>query len=59
MTNPNHPTPAFIFDLDGTLVKFSSTYSRRYAEIIREVFQEFNIEPNEAFIKRIELYQQL
>jgi beta-phosphoglucomutase-like phosphatase (HAD superfamily) len=48
--------PAFIFDLDGTLVKFSSEYSRRYATIIRDAFRSFEIEPEEEFIKRIELY---
>ncbi|HMF29908.1 MAG TPA: HAD family hydrolase [Candidatus Lokiarchaeia archaeon] len=52
-----NPTfPAFIFDLDGTLVKFSAGYSHRYANIIRDVFRSYEIEPDEEFIKRIELY---
>ncbi len=48
--------PIFLFDLDGTLVKFSPEYSRRYAEIIRQTFAMFSITPKEDFIKRIELF---
>ncbi len=48
--------PIFLFDLDGTLIKFSSEYSRRYAEIIRQTFALFSITPMEDLIKRIELF---
>lgn len=56
MNNLHTSNIAFIFDLDGTLVKFPAVYSRRYAEIVREVFRDFEVEPEESFIKRIELY---
>lgn len=48
--------PVFLFDLDGTLVHFSAEYSRRYAQIIRQTFNLFSITPDEALIKRIELF---
>ncbi len=48
--------PIFLFDLDGTLIKFSNEYSRRYAEIIHQTFALFSITPKEDLIKRIELF---
>ncbi len=48
--------PIFLFDLDGTLIKFSPEYSHRYAQIIRETFTHYSITPDESFIKRIELF---
>jgi phosphoglycolate phosphatase-like HAD superfamily hydrolase len=49
-------SPIFLFDLDGTLINFSPTYSRRYAQIIRDAFAHFSITPDESLIKRIEMF---
>ncbi len=48
--------PIFLFDLDGTLINFSPEYSRRYAQIIRDVLAQFSITPDESLIKRIEMF---